>query len=175
MNPLQLPGGVRQAGYVVEDLDAAIDDWLRMGVGPWYVLRRLPMSAIYRGKPCEVVQSIALANSGPLQIELIAQHGDTPSIFTEFLAAKGPGFHQLAFWVEDFGAALTAAQAAGFPVVWAGAEEGAVPFAYLEPPSGPVAIIEIMELNDVTRGMAALVGGAAEGWDGTDPVRPLTG
>jgi catechol 2,3-dioxygenase-like lactoylglutathione lyase family enzyme len=175
MNPLSLPGGVRQIGYVVTDLDSAIDDWVRMGVGPWYVMRELPLRTLYRGQSCEVVQSIAMANSGPLQVELIQQHGDTPSIFTEFLATHGPGFHQLAWWVEDFDAALDAAKDAGFPVVWQGADDGGVPFVYVEPPGGPVAIIEIMQLNELTEGMASLVGGAAEGWDGSDPVRSLTG
>jgi len=175
MNPLSLPGAVRQIVYVVRNIDTAIDAWVGVGIGPWYLMRELPVRTVYRGQPCQVVQSIAMANSGALQVELIQQHGDTPSIFTEFLAESGEGFHQLAWWVEDFGAAVRAAEAAGFPVVWAGADEGSVPFVYVEPPAGPVAIIEIMELNDITKGMAALVRGAAEGWDGTDPVRSFTG
>jgi catechol 2,3-dioxygenase-like lactoylglutathione lyase family enzyme len=175
VNSLSLPGAVRQIGYVVTDIDAAIDAWVRIGIGPWYVMRELPQRTLYRGEPCELVQSIAMANSGALQIELIQQHGDTPSIFTEFLTKRGEGFHQLAWWVEDFDAAVRAAEAAGFPVVWAGAEEGSVPFVYVEPPEGPVAVIEIMELNEITKGMDALVRGASEGWDGTDPVRSLMG
>ena len=33
-----LPGRVRQNGYVVNDLEHAIDSWLSLGVGPWFVL-----------------------------------------------------------------------------------------------------------------------------------------
>lgn len=167
------PGAVRQIGFVVRDIDAAITSWLRIGIGPWFVMRDLRLRTRYRGEPCEVVQSMALANSGPLQIELIVQHGDTPSIFTEFLAARGEGFHQLAWWVDDIDAALRSARDTGLPVVWEPADDGGVRYAYVEPPGGPVAIIEIMELNPITEGMAALVRGASENWDGTDPVRSL--
>lgn len=175
MNPLNLAGPVRQIGYLVRDIDAAIAWWVRMGIGPWYVIREIALKTRYRGQPCEVVQTIALANSGEMQIELIQQHGDTPSVYTEFLTTRGEGFHQFAWWVKDFDAAIAAAEQAGFPVVWSSAEPGGVQFAYVEPPGGPVPIIEIMELNEVTEGMAALVRGAAQDWDGTDPVRSLTG
>ena len=78
-----LPGPVRQIGYVVTDLDQAIAGWLELGVGPWFVLRGLPLRADYRGEPCETTLSLASANSGEMQIELIRQMDTTPSIFTE--------------------------------------------------------------------------------------------
>ena len=174
MNPLSLPGPARQIGFVVRDIDAAIESWVAMGIGPWFVLRELTLQTLYRGRPCQVVQSMALANSGEMQLELIQQHCDTPSIFTEFLESRGEGFHQLAWWVDDFDAAVRAAEAAGFPVVWAGAE-GGTSYAYVEPSSGPVAIIEIMKNNEVTQKMAALVRAAAAKWDGCDAVRSLMG
>lgn len=169
-----LPGPVRQIGYIVADLDQAIDTWLELGVGPWYVIRELPQRAVYRGRNCEVTLSIAFANSGDLQIEVIQQHDDTPSIYTEFLGSGHDGFHQLGWWTNDFGSALSIAVEAGWPVVWSGDDDGGgVSFAYLEPPSGPATIIEIMELTDVSNGLAELVRAAARDWDGSDPVRSL--
>jgi hypothetical protein len=171
----RLPGGVRQFGYVVTDLDQAVASWLTVGVGPWYLMRGIPQRALYRGQLCEVTLSVAFANSGDMQIELIQQADDTPSIYTEFLAAGGGTFHQLAWWAEDFEAALQSAQDAGWPVVWTDADRGAVRYAYLEPPAGPAAIVEIMELNELSGGMAALVKEAAAGWDGSEPIRSLAG
>ena len=169
-----LPGNIRQIGYVVPDLDAALADWVRLGVGPWFVIRGLPQRVTYRGAPCEVTLSLALANSGDLQIEVITQHDDTPSVFTEFLDAQGPagGFHQLAYWTEDFEATMAGIEEAGWPVVWSGGEDGGVRFAYAEPPTG-ATIIEIMELTEASAGMATFVRQAAEDWDGTDPIREL--
>jgi hypothetical protein len=176
-----LPGPIRQVGYVARDLDRAMADWLALGVGPWFVVREYTQQVIYRGKASEVTISIALANSGDLQVELIQQHGDTPSIFTEFLGSGREGFHQFAWWVTDFDAAVTSAEAAGWPVVWCGGESGETDnpetrFAYVEPPAGgPATIFEIMELTDVTRGMGVFVRDAAKDWDGSDPIRTVGG
>jgi len=167
-----LPGEVRQIGYVVTDLDDAIAGWLKMGVGPWFVIRNLPQRVTYRDAPCEVKLSMALSNSGDLQVELIQQLDETPSIFTEFLAATGGGFHQLAYWAEDFDAAMAKLTEAGWPQVWSGGEGEGVRFAYFEPPTG-AAIVEIMELTEASAGMGAYVREQAIGWDGSDPVREL--
>lgn len=172
---MTLPGPIRQIGYVVTDLDSALAEWVALGVGPWFVIRGIPQRVNFRGRPCEITLSLALANSGDLQVELIHQDDDTPSIFTEFLAADGPGFHQLAYWSEDFDRAMQAVAEAGWPVVWSGGEDVGTRFAYVEPPGGPAAVIEIMELTETTQGMAAMVRDAAANWDGTDAIRELNG
>lgn len=168
-----LPGNIRQIGYVVTDLDDAIAGWLKMGVGPWFVIRNLPQRVTYRGAPCEVKLSLALSNSGDLQIELIQQLDHAPSVFTEFLdAAPAGGFHQLAYWPTDFDATMARLAEAGWPQVWSGGEGEGVRFAYFEPPTG-ASIVEIMESTEASAGMAAFVRQAAEGWDGSDPIREL--
>jgi hypothetical protein len=172
--PAGLPGVVRQLGYVVRDLDRTVADWLKLGVGPWFVLRGQLQSVLYRGRPCTVAVSLAFANSGDLQIEVIQQEDDTPSIFTEFLASGNAGVHQLTWWAADFTAAIQSAQALGWPVVWSGGEEGkGARFAFLEPAAGPAPVVEIMELTSAAEGLATLVREAAAGWDGSAPVRPL--
>lgn len=170
-----LPGPVRQIGYVVRDLDAALAHWLELGVGPWFVMRGLAQRVTYRGEPCDVTLSLALANSGELQVEIIEQTDAVPSIFTEFLDSAGEGFHQLAYWTDDFDATMARVAAAGRPVVWSGGADDGVRFAYFEPtgPARPAAIIEIMELTEASAGMAAFVRQAAEHWDGSDPIREL--
>ncbi len=170
---VELPGVVRQIGYVVPDLDAALSSWLALGVGPWYILRGQVQSGRYRGQPCTVTLSIAFANTGDLQVELIQQEDDTPSVYREFLDATGGGFNQLAWWAPDFDATIASIRAAGWPTVWSGGEDGGARFAYVEPPAGPAAIVEIMELNALTQGMADMVRGAAESWDGSEPIRTL--
>lgn len=168
-----LPGPIRQIGYVVTDLDEALASWVGLGVGPWLVIRGLPMKALYRGEPCETTLSLALSNSGEMQVELIYQHDDSPTIFTEFLAANGPGYHQLAYWAEDFDATMQAVADAGWPVVWSGGEGFGVRFAYVEPPGSPAAVVEISELTDAQAASAKFIRDAAANWDGSDPIREM--
>ncbi|MEX0665978.1 MAG: VOC family protein [Acidimicrobiia bacterium] len=169
-----LEGPIRQIGYIVRDLDAAVQSWCALGVGPWFTVRNMEQKDCrYRGELCEPTISIALANSGAMQVELIQQHDDTPSIYREFIDARGEGYHQLAWWATDFDAVMQKAAAAGWPAVWSG-DGGAVRFAYFEPNPEISTVFEVMELNDTSRGMVDLVAIAAAHWDGvSDPVRSL--
>jgi hypothetical protein len=170
-----LPGAIRQIGYVVRDLDAAIHSWCAIGVGPWFTMRSLEQkNCQYRGQLSQPTVSLAFANSGPLQVELIQQHDDGPSIYREFLDAGREGFHQLAWWTEDFEGLMRKAEAARWPVVFSGDGNGVANFAYFELDTTISTIVEVMELNDSTRMLAETVAKAAEQWDGvTEPVRSL--
>jgi hypothetical protein len=167
-------GAVRQIGFVVRDLDAAMATWLQLGIGPFYTVRNIEQTCSYRGQEVTVVISVAFANSGELQVELIQQDNDSPSIYREFLDAGHVGFNQLAYWVDDVDAVVAAL---GWPVVWTDIGNETTKYAYVEPPGGPAAVIEIMELNPATIGMGQLIRAAAANWDGTDPVRafPMPG
>jgi hypothetical protein len=69
-------GAVCQNGYVVRDIRAAMDHWVNvMGVGPWYYIDCVKTDYFrHRGRDSSIEMSVALANSGDLQIELIQQH-----------------------------------------------------------------------------------------------------
>lgn len=169
-----LEGPIRQIGYIVHDLDESVSSWLAQGVGPWFTMRDIEQKDCqYRGEIASATTSLAFANSGPMQIELIQQVDDTPSIYREFLETQGEGFHQLAYWATDFDAVMARADAAGWPVVWAGSG-GTVRFTYFELDPRISTIIEVTELNESTQGLADLLESAAAEWDGvTDPVRSL--
>lgn len=95
---------VRQIGFVTRDLEGALKNWLQIGVGPWFVLRDQVQTGRYRGNETTTTLSLALANSGDLQFEVIQPEDDTPSVFTEFLQAGREGLQQVAFWPEDYDA-----------------------------------------------------------------------
>jgi hypothetical protein len=169
-----LPGPIRQNGYVVHDLDAAIAQWLALGIGPWITLGPMEQGMVFRGEPTTCTITLAFANSGDLQIELIHQTGDAPTAYLEFLASGREGFHHLAWWAEDFDAVEAAVAEAGWEVVFSGDGGGTTRFLYCDAPDVAATCLEVMELNDMTRGLMDHVRQAADTWDGTtDPIRKL--
>jgi hypothetical protein len=86
----RLFGDLRQVGIAVRDIEAAMRHWVEVcGVGPWFYTDRLPVTGFtYAGRRYDEVHiSIALANSGAVQLELIQQRCGTPSMYRDFLAA----------------------------------------------------------------------------------------
>src|SRR3569832_1193755 len=108
-------GAVCQNGYVVRDIRAAMDHWINViGVGPWYYMDRVKTDYFrHRGEDSAVEMSIALANSGDLQIELIQQRNDAPSMYQEFLAAVHEGLQHMSYWSRDYQALGGRARARG--------------------------------------------------------------
>ena len=70
-----LQKGVAQLGFVVKDLDAAVESWWKLfGIGPWHFYtygKPMVKSMSYHGKPVEYRMRLALSWIGQLRIELI--------------------------------------------------------------------------------------------------------
>jgi hypothetical protein len=95
---------VAQVGLIVEDLDKAVASyWRLLGIGPWHIYtygKPLVKRMTYRGEPCEYKMRVALANIGPLRIELIEMlEGHT--IYAEFVEEHGYGVHHFGVLVAD--------------------------------------------------------------------------
>jgi len=161
-------GPVRQLGYVVRDLDRALEGWLAAGVGPWYVLDPLAVERFqYRGGASMVPDvAIALSYSGELQVELIQQRDDTPTLYRDFLAISAEGgLQHLGFIPADYDAVLASALAEGWEVGHEGAAPGAR-FTYLERGNHPGTVVELIDLDDAMQGFMAHIAADAAGWDG---------
>ena len=89
----RLFGSIRQMGYVVRDVEQAIKHWVEVcGIGPWYYVDKLPVKDFhYRGQPGSPHLSIALANSGDVQVELIQQRDTSATMYQDFLNAGNEG------------------------------------------------------------------------------------
>jgi hypothetical protein len=67
---------------------------------------------------------------------------------------------------------VVAAPGAAWPIITSGSAGGVARFCYAELDPRMSTVVEVMELNDATRGLMDLVRDAATGWDGRDPIRP---
>ena len=168
-------GPVRQNGYVVRDIEAALAHWSEVaGVGPWFYVERAPIHHFeYRGRPCEIHLSIALANSGPLQLELIQQRNDAPSLYRDFLDAGNEGLQHIAYWTERFDVDRAKALEAGFAVGHEGLIGDYGPFVYFESDAHPGSVIELSDVSGPKMRLFEHIRAESERWDGRDPVRPF--
>jgi hypothetical protein len=169
-------GPIWQLGYVVVDVEAAMRGWLEGGVGPWYVLDPFPVDrfSFREGDPSVIPRiTIALTYSGGVQVELIQQHDETPTLYREFLARTGGGLQHLGYLPADYDAALASAKTEGWGVYHQGSAAG-TRFAYLDGGNHPGTVAEIVDLDAGSRSLFAHMQAEAAGWDGrTRPVRPL--
>lgn len=168
-------GPVRQNGYVVRNIETAMDHWTRvLGVGPFFYFERVPMQDFrYRGETSPLEVSIALANSGPLQIELIEQRNDAPSMYRDFLDAGHEGLQHVAYWTEQMDSVLSRARDDGYEIGQSGAIGENGRFVYLLTEQHPGTVVEISEINGPKGRFFAHIAEAAGGWDGTEPVRRM--
>lgn len=167
-------GSIRQLGYVVRDLDAAIDYWTtQVGVGPFFVFRQAPIRDFrYRRVPCDAKIAFALAQTGDVQIELIMPLDDIPSLYNAHLAQQGEGLQHVAYWTEDFKHLSEKAHTLGYEEVlsgYTGDPDGR--FAYFIGRGHPGACVEISALSEKKQKLFKSVATASKVWDGSPETR----
>jgi hypothetical protein len=169
-------GSVRQLGYVVDDLHAAIAHWTNaLGIGPFFLFPKVvAQDNVYRGEAAPFEVAIALSQSGPMQIELMCPLSDAPSALHDFRRAHGEGLHHMAYWTDVFDARIREATDRGLHV-W---QQGAIGsrdnrFAYLTTESHAGTVIEISEVSGFKGRLFQHIADTAAAWDGTNPLRSL--
>ncbi|RYF65903.1 MAG: VOC family protein [Comamonadaceae bacterium] len=170
-------GGVRQVGYVVRDIEKAMAHWARtLGVGPWFYKEAVGTTEFnYYGKPSRLPQlSIALANSGDLQIELIQQRDDAPSLYLDSLNRSGEGAQHLAYWTDSgFDDTVARLLSVGYIEGHSGRMGTRGRFAYFVHPDLPSGMFEVSEMSGGKGDYFREIRRAAQNWDGADPIRRM--
>ena len=166
---------VLQLAYVVNDLDAAVGRWLgSVACGPFRIRRHIGVTdGVYRGRPADVDFSMAVAQAGPVQIELIQQHDDRPSCYRDLYRAGEEGFHHVAMITPEFDAEVARYVGQGFEVASSGLF-GQVRFAYIDTSPATGHMVELLDEHPDIRAYFASVQRKADRWDGiTDPIRSM--
>ena len=86
----QSTGQIVQMAYVVKDIRASMDWWVRdCRVGPWFLLDSFTgPEQRYRGGPAKADVAIAMAFAGHMQIELIPATPGMDDMFTRYWRAS---------------------------------------------------------------------------------------
>jgi hypothetical protein len=110
---------------------------------------------------------------GAVQVELIQQLNDAPSIYQDYPGRALGGLQHVGVMTESLDAHLARLAPHGIePVQW-GATANGIRFAYLDTDAMPGSMVELIESGPAINEFFALVRSAAQGWDGSDPVRRL--
>lgn len=165
-------GPVMQIAFVPDDFDAAIRHWTQtMGVGPFFLIENIQLGEMrYLGEPSDCLFSIAIAYWGDMQVELIRQENDVPSIYR---GQEGGALHHTCVLTDDIQKARRIAEQSGARILVEGnvAPDGAV--LYVDTGGGPGSIVEILQMASGSDGLFAMIKAASVNWDGSDPLRKL--
>lgn len=170
MDGLARIGPIMQIAFVPEDFDAALRHWTTvMGVGPFFLIENLALEDMrYLGQPSDCVFTMALANWGDMQIELVRPENDAPSIYRDM--PNHGALHHVCILTHDIAAATKTALAAGAKLLVeakVGADGGVI---YVDTGGG---IVEVLQPASGSDALFTMMREAARDWDGSDPVRRL--
>jgi hypothetical protein len=169
---MRVPNGTfMQMAWVVNDIEAAMRRWHEQaGVGPFFYGPRTRLDIVHRGKPSVFDFNGALAQAGPIQIELLCQHDDAPTAFREVFKPGQEGPHHMGTIVQDYDAEFESYRRQGFDLVHTGQVQGRR-FCYFDTRPSFGLMTELLEDAPGLREMFGKVADASVGWDGNDPYR----
>jgi hypothetical protein len=163
-----------QLGFIVDDLLPAAENWVRtFGIGPFHVLPRMQTPCTYRGTESVLDVRVCVAQAGPVQIELIQQFDDAPSVYRELTAAGTTLMHQMATMTEDYAATVAHYSSLGYELVCEVVSYGQH-VAYFDTVADFGLYVEVIEQVPLFAKQIAAIAETSAKWDGTDPIRILT-
>ena len=126
--------------------------------------------------PEEVVEAekvrVAMVPVGESRIELL-EPTVPDSTIAKFLEKRGQGLHHVAFFVDDLEAAQAELADRGWPEAMRAETASGAVFVFHDATAELGHMIELYVGSPGLRGFYAMVAQAAQGWDGTDPVRTV--
>jgi Glyoxalase/Bleomycin resistance protein/Dioxygenase superfamily len=162
-----------QLAFIVDDVVTAANRWADVhGVGPFFVLPdRGPMVVRYHGTEAELHTRIAVSQAGPLQIELIEQLSDAPSVYRDIYGLGESGAHHLCTMTRDYDRTAAHYADKGYALIAEMDAPGLGRVGYIDTFKDFGLITEIVEWSDDFLTVLSKTARACSKWDGTDPVR----
>jgi catechol 2,3-dioxygenase-like lactoylglutathione lyase family enzyme len=162
-----------QIAYAVPDLTAAIHRFVEgFGAGPFFVRPHIELVEVtYRGRPGVFDHSAAYGQWGTVMVELVEDHSPGPSPIRDLYLPGQQGLHHLAFLVDDVTGELARLEAEGHEIALSATTRGGTEFHLVDTIARYGHMVELYRPTDSLLAFYALVAGAADGWDGSQPLR----
>jgi hypothetical protein len=167
---------IHHVGYVVSELRVGVAKFVAAtGAGPFYGMEHIPFDEVtFRGEPAVYDHSSAFGAWGPLIVELTQVHDAQPAGLRDSLVSPGRGVGHVAWLADSLEDEAAQLRKAGLTPFHAGrtGPASAVWFDGGEVFGHP---IEVLQRRDELLGFYAMVREASLGWDGSEPLRIMTG
>lgn len=167
--------GIIQTAFITDDIQRSMEQMTAfLNIGPWFLFENFELLDLhYRGQPADFQVTLALANSGHMQFELILPLDDKPSPYREVQQQRGWGFHHYGVAATDFDAVCRGYAEKGSEQVLSGVAGVGARAAYFDTRDPVYGMIEVIEMTPVVEELWMLIHNASVGWKGDNPVRIL--
>jgi methylmalonyl-CoA/ethylmalonyl-CoA epimerase len=162
--------------YVVEDIEATVNRLVdQLGAGPFFLIENVPLeNVLSRGEPAEFVHNSAFGYCGDGAIELMEPVSLAPERVEKAFSAPWPRVHHVGYVVPPMEVAdLRRTLDERGLSQYLSSQLGEVETTLHDASAVLGHDIEIHGDNEGLRGFFGMVKDGAEGWDGSEPLRPV--
>ena len=168
--------GIHHIGYGVEDLRSGVERFAAsFGAGPFFAMEHLEFDEVtFRGAPAIYDHSSAFGAWGELIVELTQVHDAQPDGLREALVAPGDGVGHVAWLTDSLAEEIERLQQLGLTPFHTG-RAGPASAVWFDGGATFGHPVEVLQRRDELLGFYAMVRRAADLWDGSEPLRIMTG
>ena len=162
--------------YVVDDIEATVSLLVdQLGAGPFFLIENVPLqNVVSRGEPAEFVHNSAFGYYGGGAIELMEAVSLAPERVEKGFSGPRPRIHHVAYVVPATEVADVRRSLDERGVSqYLSSQLGEVETTLHDASAALGHDIEIHVDNEGLRNFFAMVKEAADGWDGSQPLRPV--
>jgi methylmalonyl-CoA/ethylmalonyl-CoA epimerase len=162
--------------YVVDDIEATLSRLVdQLGAGPFFLIENVPLeNVLSRGEPAEFVHNSAFGYCGRGAIELMEALSLAPERVEKAFSGPRPRIHHVAYAVPptEVGDLRRSLDERGL-TEYLSSQFGEVETTLHDASAALGHDIEIHVDSEGLRDFFEMVRGGAEGWDGSEPLRPV--
>jgi hypothetical protein len=162
-----------EIAWVVDDIDEAIRTRVQLGLGPFFRFDLEAPEARYRGERTPLSLKLAVSRSADVQIELIQQVNEGPSVFRDVFPKGQGGFHHIRRQAGDYDQVVSSLLAHDVEIV-AEMAFGSQRICFADTRRMIGCMLEVYDPSDAVEALKRITSEAIANWDGTNPVRLLS-
>lgn len=166
-------GRAAQIAVVTRDFEATVQQWATLlGAGPFFCGEFVNRDYLYRGDRADCATEVAFGYLGDMQVQIVAQTCDTPSIYSEILglSERTPLFHHMLILTDDIDADIARYAQHGIGVA-ALVEPQGMKVAFMDSVPQLGVIVEFFQMSPYFDDFFTRAHRAHLEWDGSDPIR----